>query len=253
MLSALVLRPIPTYMKRAFRLSMFTNFLLVCVMVWLWHRSRVTEIPRPVPTSATRVGTNIDKWTAGVAKNVLQREPEGFHWSQIESTDYSIYVANLRSIGCPEQTIRDIITADVHTLYAAQLTQLACEGKESEGRYLHKAESSLLQALLGPELRGFSSIEPHRSRRDDNARQPLVFEAVDPKAAGLTDEQIEIFQRLRQTFIEEVGSRADRNDPAYRERWMTAQGNSDDLLQGLLGGEFYMEYQLRVPRLEQLP
>src|SRR5437868_6638046 len=31
-----------------------------------------------------------------------------FHWSQIESSDYRAYIANLRAIGCPEPTIRDI-------------------------------------------------------------------------------------------------------------------------------------------------
>jgi len=35
-----------------------------------------------------------------------------FSWQQLESPDYQTYVANLRDIGCPEQTIRDIIIAD---------------------------------------------------------------------------------------------------------------------------------------------
>jgi len=39
-------------------------------------------------------------------------------WSHVESPDYETYVSNLRSIGCPEQTIRDIIIADVNALYA---------------------------------------------------------------------------------------------------------------------------------------
>ena len=33
-----------------------------------------------------------------------------FHWAQIESEDYKTYIARLRSIGCPEPTIRDIIS-----------------------------------------------------------------------------------------------------------------------------------------------
>jgi LysM repeat protein len=39
-------------------------------------------------------------------------------WQDIESADYPIYIVNLRNIGCPEQTIRDIIIADVNALYA---------------------------------------------------------------------------------------------------------------------------------------
>src|SRR5438067_13778035 len=41
-----------------------------------------------------------------------------FTWREVESPDYPEYVANLRDIGCPEQTIRDIIIADVNALYA---------------------------------------------------------------------------------------------------------------------------------------
>src|SRR6266540_412681 len=40
-----------------------------------------------------------------------------FHWSQIEASDYPTYIANLRAIGCPEETIRDIVTADVASLF----------------------------------------------------------------------------------------------------------------------------------------
>jgi LysM repeat protein len=39
-------------------------------------------------------------------------------WQEIESSDFPTYVANLRQIGCPEQTIRDIIIADVNAIYS---------------------------------------------------------------------------------------------------------------------------------------
>jgi LysM repeat protein len=41
-----------------------------------------------------------------------------FLWSELESEDYVTYIANLRAISCPEQTIRDIIIADINALYA---------------------------------------------------------------------------------------------------------------------------------------
>jgi LysM repeat protein len=47
---------------------------------------------------------------------VLRRQP--FSWKEIESSDYATYMANLRSIGCPEQTIRDLIIADVNAAFA---------------------------------------------------------------------------------------------------------------------------------------
>ncbi|MBI3851170.1 MAG: hypothetical protein HY298_12985 [Verrucomicrobia bacterium] len=40
-----------------------------------------------------------------------------FNWELVESSDYKQYIANLRAVGCPEETIRDIIRADVNKLY----------------------------------------------------------------------------------------------------------------------------------------
>jgi LysM repeat protein len=49
--------------------------------------------------------------------NVVIRR-QFFSWREVESADYPTYIANLRDIGCPEQTIRDIIIADINAMYA---------------------------------------------------------------------------------------------------------------------------------------
>jgi LysM repeat protein len=54
---------------------------------------------------------------ASVKTNVVVRK-QFFTWEQIETDDYPSYIANLRAIDCPEQTIRDIIIADVNALYS---------------------------------------------------------------------------------------------------------------------------------------
>src|SRR5438128_12417542 len=46
---------------------------------------------------------------------------KSFDWRMVESEDYKKYIANLRSIGCPEETIRDIIVADVAKLFDSRL------------------------------------------------------------------------------------------------------------------------------------
>lgn len=50
-----------------------------------------------------------------------------FDWRQVESEDYRTYVKNLRAIGCPEQTIRDIVSADVRQAFAAQRAEVMAE------------------------------------------------------------------------------------------------------------------------------
>ena len=47
-----------------------------------------------------------------------------FDWRQVESQDYKQYIANLRAIGCPEKTIKEIVTADVKDLFAARRTAI---------------------------------------------------------------------------------------------------------------------------------
>jgi hypothetical protein len=90
-----------------------------------------------------------------------------FHWRQVESADYCAYIANLRSIGCPEETIRDIIVEDVNKLYGPRYAALADSAPELRwwGRFekrkpvrgelaarlcaLNDERRTLLQRLLG--------------------------------------------------------------------------------------------------------
>src|ERR1043166_5144332 len=62
--------------------------------------------------------------------NVVVRR-QNFTWNEIESPDYSTYIAKLRSIGCPEATIRDIIVADVNQHFARRrATEVVTAGRQ---------------------------------------------------------------------------------------------------------------------------
>ena len=66
-----------------------------------------------------------------IRTNIVARR-QLFSWQDLESGDYAIYVANLRDIGCPEQTIHDIIIADVNALYARKrATEVVTADQES--------------------------------------------------------------------------------------------------------------------------
>jgi hypothetical protein len=54
---------------------------------------------------------------AYVRTNVIVRH-ENFTWGQVENTNYAAFVKNLRDIGCPEQTIRDIVTSEISRVFA---------------------------------------------------------------------------------------------------------------------------------------
>ena len=87
--------------------SLGVNIALAAV--WLSRTPSRVAHPSPVavePTSTNQLRPNI----------ILRRQL--FSWQQVESSDYPTYIANLHDVGCPEQTIRDIIIADVNQVYA---------------------------------------------------------------------------------------------------------------------------------------
>jgi hypothetical protein len=86
-------------------LSLVGNFFLVILLY-------VAQEPlgEPVVTPST-----VDNGPL-IKTNVVVRH-ENFTWDEVESTNYVAFVKNLRAVGCPEQTIRDIIMSEVNRLY----------------------------------------------------------------------------------------------------------------------------------------
>ena len=62
-------------------------------------------------------------------------------WDQLESEDYKTYIERLRGIGCPEQTIRDLIIADLDKLLAPQFQ--AIYGRKPDVKYWQSEEEEL--------------------------------------------------------------------------------------------------------------
>jgi len=111
------------------------------------RRALVTNVLRPIRTN-------------------LLFQPRLLTWRDIESDDYPTYIRNLQSIGCPEETIRDIVVADVNELFARRrasevvspnhqwwvdepdldLVEQAIEQKDA----LEAERRDLLTQLLGP-------------------------------------------------------------------------------------------------------
>lgn len=93
------------------------NAVLLGVLAW---QARTPPGSGP-STAAPLVITNIVARKSADGP-VLRSAPlvRNTDWRSIESEDYRTYIRNLRAFGCPEETIRDIIIADVTKLYAAR-------------------------------------------------------------------------------------------------------------------------------------
>ena len=191
--------------------------------------------------------------------------PAPFSWNQVESPDYSTYIANLRAVACPEPTIRDIITADVANLYRRQRSSeqaLARSGKTSASvlqQRLHQLdiqEAQVLVNLLGPppeEQQVAAAQEPlentdaqETSKIEAMAQSetqqkpvvlPLVFTGADAKLDKAQQQEI---KGMIAEFTEAIGGpNQNPNDPAYLERWRQAQRDFDELLMAKFGDETY--------------
>lgn len=83
----------------------------------------------PAPAPAVAAPAARPRTVTQIVTNTLSQK---FDWNAVESDDYKKYIANLRAIGCPEETIRDIITADVNKLYESRRKALAGPPKKFE-------------------------------------------------------------------------------------------------------------------------
>jgi hypothetical protein len=102
-----------------------------------------------------------------------------FHWRALESPDYVLYAANLRAVGCPERTARDILLPDIEKLYDERERQLADDpadrfwetadqrdarqrGRDAKLRELELEKRALIRQLLGADW-SFAALKELRS------------------------------------------------------------------------------------------
>ena len=103
--------------------------------------------PSPAPVEAK---TNLRKVTAATAgQRTITVRTNALDWRNVESGDYKEYIANLRSIGCPEETIRDIIIADVNKLFEDRKKALK---KPAEKFKFWETGNKGMQKMLGGAL-----------------------------------------------------------------------------------------------------
>ena len=153
--------------------SLVLNVALGVALV-TWLTSAPNTSPRVVRSiNAAEINSNVVRI---IKTNVLVR-PRAFTWLEVESPDYEIYVQNLRALGMPDSTVRDVIVADVDQIfvrrqrdevgkqdiewwrstpsYEAQSNALA------RARQIQADRAELLAKLLGPDWQqGRAPIDP---------------------------------------------------------------------------------------------
>jgi hypothetical protein len=243
-------------MKKALTASVLLNIALAfgAIMLLRMRNSSPTRVENPTPPA-----TLPTELSSANSSNTATRT---FNWSELESEDYRTYITNLRRIGCPEQTIRDIITADVAGLYAPRRKKLESDSAHGQNLAeqllaLRQEETWVVATLLGdqsePAASSTSSDIPPRSGRTQAGQlvsMPLVFQDVDLSELKLNRDQLQAIEDLRQRFLDEIGgAQQNPNDPAYRERWLGSQPQIDNDLRGMIGVEAFQNYQIEAADL----
>ena len=104
-------------LQRLFLISILVNLVCLAGLFWMVadRQQPPAQLGTPVSAAASATVGRSPAQAAPVERIV--REVETFHWSQIEADDYQTYAENLRRIGCPEETIRDLVKQDLDKLY----------------------------------------------------------------------------------------------------------------------------------------
>ncbi|MBI5775042.1 MAG: hypothetical protein HZA89_15050 [Verrucomicrobia bacterium] len=164
--------------KSLLPVSVLFNVLLLGVAVRLW-----TTRPVPAePASAALAST-----TTPLALRPADRKPrppaltntvmQRVDWRAVESEDYKKYIANLRSIGCPEETIRDIITADVNKLFEARRREITGAGTN---KFQFWKSGATARSLDEERVKQFQTLAKEKR---DLLRELLGIETGDPQDA----------------------------------------------------------------------
>ncbi|HTD66773.1 MAG TPA: hypothetical protein VK846_09630 [Candidatus Limnocylindria bacterium] len=243
-------------------LSILGNIGLLACAIHL-HRSRKPSLPSYATAQAQ---------TANLAKALPSRATETkvevvtndvvaeFRWQQIESANCKAYVANLRAIDCPEETVRDIIAADVNKLYAQKRKALWPETKANEywkkdpswrsvsatetdrqakSRALEKEKSELLKSLLG--------VDPIKERNKENGYEDswdwLYSFTSEEKKQQLRDANESYDQKLQALY--RVSMRDDDDEKEIRK----LRREKLAAAAGILSPQEFEEYELRTAQI----
>jgi hypothetical protein len=178
-------------------------------------------------------------------------------WRALESTNYQIYIQNLRNFGCPEETVRDIIITDVAKLYSKRRADLRLQSAprafwqtydlnngapgdppilRDQLIQLEREQRELIKDLLGVD---FHRELSRYSGDDENEEQIVSFlpeskrETVRALHERFSELQREIYERANGVLLDE-----DRNKLSELQRRQDAE------MAGILNPEELLQYQL---------
>lgn len=198
-------------------------------------------VPEPVPMSLARTPPRLDLPATDAPP--LQR---AWHWRELESSDYATYIQKLRSVGCPEQTIVDLVLMDVGRVYQARREQLQrgrpSPGQEPDEAWLALAQerNQLVRQLVGVDF----NMELAALMEDftPGTRVPaLDFLPLDKQVVARR--LIAVEQEKEEQLVE---ASAGVMDEAQSQKLKEIRAQAEQQLRGLLSPEEFAAYRAQV-------
>jgi len=184
---------------------------IVLAATWLASRPRSTD-------AQVSAGLSTSTSDAQLKTNLVVRR-QFFSWHEVESPDYPTYIANLREIGCPEQTIRDIIIADVNALFSrrratevitseqqwwrAEPDPAVVQAANERASSLEEERRNLLTGLLGISWESGDMVNLPRPTRPGIALDGTVLGTLPQETKQALQEISLRSQEKMQAYIEE--------------------------------------------------
>jgi hypothetical protein len=204
------------------------------------------EVGAPRESKAARANRTVQTVTVNHVKPL--------DWRTVESEDYRAYIENLRAIGCPEETVRDIIIADINKLYASKVAALYPSPKDfkywrvedrtarteererdKKRHELDDEKRELIKTLLGVDYDAELARASGRPT-DDDWRYGFLSPEMQEQAKTLHDK----YREMERAAFSDGGM-----TPENRAKFLAVRAERDAEMAKLLGPEQFEQYQLR--------
>lgn len=217
----------------------------------------LTQKPKSAPMSGSSP-TKAASSGAMVTTNINLTAPgQTFDWRAVESEDYRRYIANLRAVGCPEETIKDIIIADVNKLFEDRKKELKSAKAEKfefwktgmqsmMGNLLDEEAIKERQALaaekraLLKELLGIDIVEPMEMAQAFNPMDRML-DFLEPEQRNKV---MELYTRYQAKAMKSFsGGAPDAEDMKAMQQ---ARKDMEAELKSMMTPQQFEDYQLRM-------
>lgn len=257
--------------------SFMMNLALLAALIVLWQGRR--EQP-----ALTVSATSVQALRKSNKVKTPAAKAAAFHWRLLDAPDFTTFVKNLRAIGCPELTIRDIVVGELMEIYEEKRQAVAATASgallAAEISKLQTEQTQLLAHLtVSPTttippvtVAAVQSTPTATSGSKPDAPAGTVNQAISVPAAftygttastALTQDGSQVMltsgvngsqlppaattalQQMQSEFVAALGDTVRQPDsPLYRQRWNTAQRDSDERFSSLFGGDAFISTQI---------